>query len=78
MTFYLIYSTFTSLGKWQRYSSFTKSVPNHRSLTLREYQIPIWPYPRLVVFFFENGTDNIVRTPADNCVVDICAGFTMT
>ena len=36
ITFHLIYSTFKSLDKWQRYYSFTKSVPNHRSLTLRQ------------------------------------------
>ena len=37
MSFHLIYSTSKSHGKGQRYSSFTKSALNHRSLTL-DYQ----------------------------------------
>ena len=35
ITFHLIYSTFKSLDKQQRYYSFTKSAPNHHSLTLK-------------------------------------------
>ena len=39
ITFHLIYNMFISLDKLQRYSSFTKSVPNHCSLTLSKLRL---------------------------------------
>ena len=41
ITFHLIYRTFKSLDKQQRYYSFTKSAPNHRSLTLMKKNVPV-------------------------------------
>ena len=66
ITFHLIYNTFKSLDKWQRYYSFTKSVPNRRSLTLMRFQIigpSLEPLIHLTILYLAfNGVDPFLHS----------------